>query len=294
MGFRPGTPPYAAMQIRRMRVKICLVGDRGVGKTSLIRRFAASQFIDGEKGTLGAHLHPVEVSIPLDGGQLAKVRADLFDFMGEHALRDNFRDAIFYGAHGVLAVCDLGRRDTLPAIVDWIQAVSSVAGDIPSVVAFNKADLRKDVAIGATDMRELMEKIPGATTFMTSARTGQGVEDAFNSVILRSVEGILDAAKASESREGLRYQLLSAIAHRAITGRSKGELIGAFKSFHPNVVMEELDNLVELGLIAPVEYSSATFVDTKSVPVTSHFAITEEGKKAVLSPPAGAFVVDEA
>lgn len=282
------------MQIRRMRVKICLVGDRGVGKTSLIRRFAASQFMDDERGTLGAHLHPVEVSIPLDGGQLAKVRADLFDFMGEHALRDNFRDAIFYGAHGVLAVCDLGRRETLPAIVDWIEAVSSVAGEIPAVVAFNKTDLGKEVAIGATDMRSFMGKIPGATTVMTSARTGQGVDEAFNTIILRAVEGILNAAKASESREGLRYQILSAIAHRAITGRSKGELIGAFKSFHPNVVMEELDNLVELGLIAPAEYSASTFVDTKSVPVTAHFTITEEGKKAVLKPPPGVLVVDEA
>lgn len=281
------------MQIRRMRVKICLVGDRGVGKTSLIRRFAASQFIDGEKGTLGAHLHPVEVSIPLDGGHLAKVRADLFDFMGEHALRDNFRDAIFYGAHGVLAVCDLGRPVTLPAIVEWIQAVSSVAGEVPVVVAFNKADLGKEVAIGATDMRNLVEKIPGANTVMTSARTGQGVEEAFNTVILRSVEGIIAASKASESRESLRYQLLSAIAHRAITGRSKGELIGAFKSFHPNVVMEEIDNLVELGLIAPVEYSASTFVDTKSVPVTSHFTITDEGKNAILNPPPGVMVVDE-
>ncbi len=282
------------MQLRRMRVKICVVGDRGVGKTSLIRRFAASQFLDGEKGTLGAHLHPVEVQIPLDGGQLAKVRADLFDFMGEHALRDNFRDAIFYGAHGVLAVCDLGRHETLPALVEWIQAVSSVAGDIPVVVAFNKTDLGKDVAIGASDMRAFLKEIPTATTAMTSARNGQGVDEAFNGIILRAVDGILDAAKASESREGLRYQLLSAIAHRAITGRSKGELIGAFKSFHPNVVMEEIDNLVELGLIQPVEYSAASFLDTKSIPVTSHFTITEEGKKAVLTPPPGVLVVDEA
>ncbi len=281
------------MRIRKMRVKICLVGDRGVGKTSLIRRFAASQYLDGERGTLGAHMHPVEVTIPLDSQEIAKVRADLFDFMGEHALRDNFRDAIFYGAHGVLAVCDLGRLETLPSLVEWIQAVSSVAGDIPVVVAFNKTDLGKEVAIGASDMRAFLEKIPAATTAMTSARNGQGVEEAFNGIILQSVERILDVAKASESREGLRYQLLATIAHRPITGRSKAEVIGAFKSFHPNVLMEELDNLVELGLIAPVEYSAATFVDTKSIPVTSHFTVTEEGKKAVLKPPPGVLVVDD-
>ncbi|HII40407.1 MAG TPA: GTP-binding protein [Thermoplasmata archaeon] len=279
------------MQIQRMRLKICLVGDRGVGKTSLIRRFAGRQFLDDERGTLGAHMHPVEVEIPLDGDRLAKVRVDLFDFMGEHALRDNFRDAIFYGAHGVLAVCDLGRRETLPSIVDWVQAVSSVAGHVPAVVAFNKSDLGKDVAIGASDMRALMEKLPSVSTMVTSARTGEGVEEAFNRIILKAVEGILDGEKDAASREGLRYELLSAIAHREVTGRSKGDLIGAFKSWDPKVVMEELDNLVELGLITPAEYTSATFVDTKSIPVTAHFTITAEGKQAVLSPSAKKLVV---
>ena len=74
---------------------------------------------------------------------------------------------------------------------------------------------------------------------------------------------------------------------------SKGELIGAFKSWDPKVVMEELDNLVDLGLITPTEYTVATFVDTASVPVTSHFTATAEGKTAVASPPSQELVVDE-
>ena len=276
-----------------MRVQICLVGDRGVGKTSLIRRFAGSQFLDDERGTLGAHMHPVEVSIPLEGDRLAKVRVDLFDFMGEHALRENFRDAIFYGAHGVLAVCDLSRRETLPSIVDWIQSVSSVAGDVPAVVAFNKKDLGSEMAIGASDMRALMEKLPDVSTIVTSARTGEGVDDAFNRVILQAVEGILEGQEQAASREDLRHDLLAAIAHKEFTGRSKGDLIGAFKSWEPQMVMEELDNLVDLGLIQPVEYTVATFVDTKSVPVTTHFTATPAGKEAVLKPPAGRMVVGD-
>jgi len=281
------------MQIRRMRIKVCLVGDRGVGKTSLIRRFAGRQFLDDERGTLGAHLHPVEVDLPLDGDQLAKVRVDLFDFMGEHALRENFRDAIFYGAHGVLAVCDLGRPETLPSIVDWVAAVSEVAGDVPVVIAFNKKDLGGALAIGASDMRALVEKIPGAATVLTSARTGEGVEDAFNRIIVAAVEGILEGQAKVASREGLRRELLTAIAYRAITGRTKGDLIGAFKSWDPKAVMEEMDNLVQLGLIQPAEYSPETFVDTKSVPVTAHFMITPAGKEAVEKPPQQKFVVSE-
>lgn len=267
-----------------MRVKICLVGDRGVGKTSLLRRFAADQYMADEKGTLGAHMHPIEVDITMSPDEVAKVRADLFDFMGEHALRDNFRDAIFYGAHGTLAVCDLSRPDTLRSLVDWIQAVSSVAGEVPAVIACNKVDLRDSVAVGASDMRSVMAQLPGVTTKMTSALTGQGVEETFNEIILRSVEGILAGQERAASRESLRYRILAAIAHKDITGRSKGEIIEAFKTLDPKVVMAELDTLVELGLITPVEYTAATFVDTKSIPVTSHFTITPAGKEAVAAP----------
>ncbi len=281
------------MRIRQMRIKVCLVGDRGVGKTSLLRRFAANQFLDDERGTLGAHMHPVQVEIPLDSEETARVRVDLFDFMGEHALRDNFRDAIFYGAHGVLAVADLGRPETLHSLSDWIEAVASVAGDVPAVVALNKVDLGKEIAINATEIRALHERLPTVSTQMTSARTGQGVEEAFNQIILRSVEGILEGQKRAASRESLRYSLLAAIARKEITGRSKGDLIGAFKAWDPKIVMEELDNLVQLGLIQPAEYTAATFADTQSIPVTSHFTITPAGKEAAAKPEAQRLVVGD-
>ncbi len=280
------------MRLRHMRVKICLVGDRGVGKTSLIRRFASDQYMAEEKGTLGAHLTTVQVSIPLEQ-EIAKVKVDLFDFMGEHALRDNFRDAIFYGARGVLAVCDLGRPETLGSLYDWIQAVSAVAPGIPGVIAFNKADLTQNVAIGATAMRSAMQNLPGVTSVITSARTGQGVDEAFNRVVLQAVEAILAAERRVKEREALRYEVLSVIAHRGITGRSKGEIIGAFKSWDPKVIMEELDNLVELGFIQPAEYTKETFVDTRSVPVSARFTITDDGKEAVASPRPGELVVGE-
>ncbi len=281
------------MRIRRMRVKICLVGDRGVGKTSLIRRFAASQFLDDEKGTLGAHLHPVEVEIPLDPEEVAKVRVDLFDFMGEHAMRVNFRDAIFYGAHGVLAVCDLGRPATMRSLVDWIRAVSEVAGQIPVVVAFNKADLGKDVVIGPSDIRAFVQQVPGVTTQTTSARTGQGVEPAFHGIILKAVEGILDARKVSAAREDLRYQILTMIVNKELTGRSKGDLIGAFRSTDPKDIMSEIDTLIDLGLVAPAEYSPESFPGAKTVPVTAHFAITEAGKALLSGPRPKRLVVND-
>ena len=57
--------------------------------------------------------------------------------------------------------------------------------------------------------------------------------------------------------------------------------------------MAELDTLVELGLIQPVEYTPGTFVDTRSVPVTTHFTITPAGKEAVEAPRPRKLVIGE-
>jgi len=281
------------MRLRRMRSKICLVGDRGVGKTSLIKRYAEGKFQPDEKGTLGAHLYPVEVDIPLDDKELVRVQVALFDFMGERALRQNFRDAMFYGAHGALAVCDLGRPDTLYALVDWVQAVTLVTGNIPMAIVLNKADLGQEIAIGTEEMRWLREQFPLAPSTITSARTGQGVEQTFSGLIARTVDRFLESQRKAQANRLLRQGILSAIAYRESVGMSKREIIEAFKSTDPKDVMQEVDNLVALKLIQPEADDSETFAKTEAIPVTSRFLITDAGRKAVAEPEAADSVIDE-
>ncbi len=276
-----------------MRIKICLVGDRGVGKTSLIQRYVAGKFRPDEKGTLGAHLYPVDVEVPLGERELVKVKIALFDFMGEHAMRENFRDAIFYGAHGALAVCDLGRPKSLYSLVDWVQAFSFVAGGVPLSIVLNKADLAQDVAIGMEEMRWIREQFPVAPTVVTSALTGQGVEEAFNGIIARSVDLLVETRHKAQANRLLRHRILSAIARREAHGMSKGELIEAFKSTDPKVVMEELDNLLALELIQQEEYGSMASVNAESIPVTFRFTITPAGVKAATEPEGEDIVVDD-
>ncbi len=74
---------------------------------------------------------------------------------------------------------------------------------------------------------------------------------------------------------------------------SKGELIEAFKSTDPKIVMEELDNLVALELVQQVEYGPGQAVRTESIPVTFHFTATEAGLKVAQEPESEDLVVDE-
>lgn len=281
------------MRIRRLRIKICLVGDRGVGKTSLIQRYVAGKFQEDEPGTLGAHLYPVEVDVPFGNREIVKVKIALFDFMGEHAMRENFRDAMFYGAHGALPVCDLGRRESVYSLIDWVRDFSSVAGDVPVAIVLNKADLGQDIAVGIDEMRWLRERFPTAPTTLTSALTGQGVEDAFNGLITRAVDHLLATRERSQANRVLRHRILTSIARRENLAMTKGELIGLFKSTDPKVVMEELDTLVALELLEQQEYAPGDPVKTESIPVSFHFRLTEAGEKAAAEPESEDLVVDE-
>lgn len=88
-------------------------------------------------------------------------------------------DAYFYGARGVLAVADLTRRTTLINLVGWIDAVVRVVGHVPTLIAVNKADLAGQADFGTLEIRSIADAIGGAGCLMTSAKTGEGVEEAF-------------------------------------------------------------------------------------------------------------------
>src|SRR2546425_2377432 len=100
------------MEARRMKIKICLVGEAAVGKTSLIRRFVLDDFDDKYIQTLGTKVSKKELSVSQDG-EAVKVDMTIWDIMGQKGFRELLKEAYFYGAKGVIAVTDVTRKTTL-------------------------------------------------------------------------------------------------------------------------------------------------------------------------------------
>jgi len=88
------------------------------------------------------------------------------------------KDAYFYGANGILAVADLTRRRTLDNLDDWIDGVEDVVGKVPILIAVNKSDLAANARFREIDVAAFA-KAYHAEFFMTSAKTGERVEDVF-------------------------------------------------------------------------------------------------------------------
>jgi len=164
--------------MKRLKTKICLVGEKMVGKTSIIRRYVLNEFDDQYLTTIGVKVSKKEMVVQLPSHGPMEVHLAIWDFMGQEGFRELLKDAYFIGARGILAVADVTRRPTLEALGPWVESVRSVAGNVPLVLAANKADLDRNAMYSDADLERFGETYQ-CGYLRTSAKTGANVEAAF-------------------------------------------------------------------------------------------------------------------
>ena len=257
-------------QIRRMKLKICVVGDRAVGKTSLIQRYVFNTFSEAYVGTLGAKLHLLEFSKEIAARQLVQADIALFDVMGEHGSRDQFRDALFWGSHGFLAVSDLSRPETLDSLIEWVNTVRSVAGAVPYRILLNKADLLRWSSLDPVTEEILSKLFPNVPYSLVSAKTGAEVDRAMTLLLEEVVDGVLAKSRARRAGRLAGNRILAFALRRGPTGVTKNEILLAFKDLDHNALMREIEDLARTGLVSREEIGPANF----------RIVLTEEGREA--------------
>lgn len=167
----------AVQSLKHVKAKVCLVGDVAVGKTSLIKRFVQDQFEDRYVATVGTKVTKKTVNVQWKG-VAATLDLMVWDIMGEKGFRSLLRDAYFEGAQGVLSVCDLTRKETFYDLNNWVQMVRKQVGEVPVVFLGNKSDLVGRLVVTQEELARI-GSIHDAPTFWVSAKTGQGVNEAF-------------------------------------------------------------------------------------------------------------------
>jgi small GTP-binding protein len=157
--------------------KICMLGAFAVGKTSLVRRYVDSVFSDAYLTTVGVKVDKRTVDV---GGE--SVTLILWDVAGEDEA-SAVRMSYVRGASGYFLVVD-GTRSTTLAVARSIQArTEAEIGRVPFIVLVNKHDVREDWEISDQDLDEL--RSAGWPVQLTSARSGEGVEEAFQALAER-------------------------------------------------------------------------------------------------------------
>src|SRR5947207_15064871 len=76
----------------------------------------------------------------------------VWDIMGEKGFRALLRDAYFEGSHGVIAVCDLTRKDSFYDLNNWVQMIRKQVGNVPIEFLANKVDLKDQMDLSEADI----------------------------------------------------------------------------------------------------------------------------------------------
>ncbi len=164
--------------------KILLVGDSGVGKSSLLLRFATGDFEEDQQATIGVDFKSRIVDV---GGK--RVKLTVWDTAGQERFR-TLTSSYYRGAHGIVYVFDVTRRETFESLGEiWMHEVSmySTIEDSIKMVVANKTDLGSQREVGTQECVEFAKK-HGCLYVETSAKGNVAVEQAFEELVIKCLD----------------------------------------------------------------------------------------------------------
>jgi small GTP-binding protein len=170
--------------MKKRALKILMLGEVGVGKTSLARRLVFNSFDSSYKATIGVDIYDYTIKseatgLPIDVDLL------IWDIDGEYT-DDVLRHIYAQGANGALIVSDVSRPATQASAVNlWMGFEQEFPGR-PAAIVMNKVDL-----VASSEERSKPASV-GVDFIWTSAKTGYLVNEAFAKIARECIERGLD------------------------------------------------------------------------------------------------------
>ena len=160
-------------------LKILLLGDGAVGKTSLILRFIENKFKEEYSVSLGVDFLTKKIQFIDEDDVTRSVSLQVWDIAGQ-ARHVSYSHLYLRGALGAFYVFDLTRKETLDQIQNrWqIQALKASPKHV-SILIGNKADLKRNRALSKNQLNQIAASMHVIDLIETSAKTGENVHEAF-------------------------------------------------------------------------------------------------------------------
>lgn len=157
-------------------LKLLLIGDSGVGKSSLLLRFTEDKYDAQILSTIGVDFRVRFLTV--DG---VRLKLAIWDTAGQERFR-TLTASYYRGAQGIILVYDVGCRETFDNVSHWIQEAEkhgTVPGSVKMIVA-NKVDIPR--AVSTEEGRQLAAQL-GTLFVETSAKTSVNVQKAFEELV---------------------------------------------------------------------------------------------------------------
>lgn len=161
-----------------IRKKVCMLGAYAVGKTSLVRRFVTDTFSDRYETTIGVKITKKQMIV----GEV-ELTLLLWDLHGDDEFQ-TIKETYLRGASGLFFVVDGTRPETVDKARELHERTQHSLGELPTLVLANKSDLNETWELDASLSRHFSKDLLRPT----SAKTGDGVEEAFRELCERMLE----------------------------------------------------------------------------------------------------------
>ena len=193
-------------------LKIVILGEGRVGKTSILSKYFNKKFTQGEKRTINPSFYEKKVKY-----QGKEIQLKFWDTAGQEQF--NAISTMYYqGAVGALLVYDVSIFETFNKVKSWVSTLQEAVGkDIIFVIAGNKYDLvgKMDEHMPEIDSYCSQEK---CKHFFTSAKTGYGLDNAFSTLI----QSVLDKVKPTGVASGRKGKKLKVEEAKEDKQKKKG------------------------------------------------------------------------
>ena len=155
--------------------KVVLVGESGVGKTSIITQFIDQTFQEDQQSTTGGTFSTK--SVVCDNGKTLKF--EIWDTAGQERYR-SLTKMFYKDANAAVLVYDITRKDSFEELQNyWAEQIKeSSPSNIILAVAANKSDLFNKEAVDEDEARKFAESL-GAIYASTTATTVESINDLF-------------------------------------------------------------------------------------------------------------------
>ncbi|EMD35924.1 hypothetical protein CERSUDRAFT_53067 [Gelatoporia subvermispora B] len=167
-----------------INVKLLLIGNSSVGKSSLLLRFSDEQWLpeDESSATIGVdfRVHKMEVN-----GK--KVKLSIWDTAGQERFR-TITSSYYRGAQGIILVYDVANRESFDALPRWYSELETyVSSSVVKIIVGNKVDKEFSRQVSYSEGQQFAQRM-GSLFVEASAKTSVGVREAFQEVVEKIID----------------------------------------------------------------------------------------------------------
>ena len=172
-------------------LKLLLIGDSNVGKTSLLLRYLDNTFSDKYITTIGVEFKSKDITL---NNKTYKIH--IWDTAGQERYKSITRN-FYKHAEGIIFVYDITNKTSFSNLKNWISNAENET-DFKIIIVGNKLDMESRREVSIEQLKKLAKK-KNCKYFETSAKDNINVENLFLSIINEMINNIKDEVSISES-----------------------------------------------------------------------------------------------